>query len=104
MNNVATESEAQKSEHTGLSGVAPDSPVQLENKSSSGRPAQNPNDCADVVRTGQCIVTVRWRTGLSRGAPDCPVRPSPVALANGYKVVRGYKYPQPPQPLATKGF
>jgi hypothetical protein len=23
-------------------------------------------------------------------------------LANGYKVVGGYKYPQPPQPLASK--
>jgi hypothetical protein len=47
---------------------APDCPVQLEDKSSNGRPAPNPNGWADVARTGQCTVVVRWRTGLS-GAP-----------------------------------
>jgi hypothetical protein len=26
------------------------------------------------LRTGQATVAVRWRTGLSGGAPDCPVR------------------------------
>jgi hypothetical protein len=59
---------AQKSEGTGLSGVASDCPVQQDDKGSNGRPALNPNGCADVARTGQCTVAVRWRTGLS-GAP-----------------------------------
>jgi hypothetical protein len=51
------------------SQTAPDCPVQLEDKSSNGRPASNPNGCADVARTGQCTVVVRWRTGLS----DAPI-------------------------------
>jgi hypothetical protein len=45
-------------------------------------------------------LTVSWRGGtpdneqwVSDGAPDCPVHPSPAALANSYKVVGGYKYP-----------
>jgi hypothetical protein len=42
--------------------------VQLEDKGLQRSTAQNPNGCADVARTGQCIVPVRWRTGLS-GAP-----------------------------------
>jgi hypothetical protein len=42
--------------------------------------------------------TLTWHASdnaqcLSGGAPDCPVRPSPAALANDYKVVGGYKYP-----------
>jgi hypothetical protein len=68
MNSAATESEAQKSERTGLSGVAPDCPVQLEDKAPQRSTAQNPNGCADVARTGQCTVHVRWCTRLS-GAP-----------------------------------
>jgi hypothetical protein len=63
-----SEVRAQKSEGTGLSGVAPDCPVQQDDKGSNGRPALNPNGCVDVARTGQCTVAVRWRTGLS-GAP-----------------------------------
>jgi hypothetical protein len=47
---------------------APDCLVQLEDKSSNGRPAPNPNGWADVARTGQCTVVVRWRTRMS-GAP-----------------------------------
>jgi hypothetical protein len=39
---------------------------------------------------------------VSSGAPDCPVHPSLAALANDYKVIGGYKYPQPPHPLASK--
>jgi hypothetical protein len=61
-------SATQKSEGTGLSGVATHCPVLQEDKGSYGRPAPNPNGCADVARTGQCTVAVRWRTGLS-GAP-----------------------------------
>jgi hypothetical protein len=86
MNSAATESEAQKSERTGLSGVAPDYPVQLEDKRPQRSTAQNPNGCAEVARTGQCIVVVWSRTRLS-------VRPSPAGLANDSKVVGGYKYP-----------
>jgi hypothetical protein len=47
---------------------APDCPVQLEDKCLQRSTAPNPNGCADVTRTGQCTVPVRWRTGLS-GAP-----------------------------------
>jgi hypothetical protein len=39
---------------------------------------------------------------LSGGAPDCPVRPSPAASPTATKGVGGYKYPQPPQPWASK--
>jgi hypothetical protein len=53
------ELEAQKSEHTGLSGVAPVYSVQQDNKTSQRSTAPNPNGCADVARTGQCTVTVR---------------------------------------------
>jgi hypothetical protein len=56
----------QKSERR--SQRAPDCPVQLEDKRLQQSTTPNPNGCADVARTGQCIVTVRWRTGLS-GAP-----------------------------------
>jgi hypothetical protein len=56
----------QKSERK--SQRAPDCPVQLEDKRLQRSTAPNPNDCADVVRTGQCTVAVRWRTELS-GAP-----------------------------------
>jgi hypothetical protein len=48
--------------------VAPNCPVQQDDKGSNGQPVPNTNGCADVVRTGQCTVAVRWRTGLS-GAP-----------------------------------
>jgi hypothetical protein len=41
--NAAAEVGATKSEGTGLSGVAPDSPVPQEDKVSNGRPTQNPN-------------------------------------------------------------
>jgi hypothetical protein len=51
-NNVATELEAQKSEGTGLSGVALNCPVKLEDKAPQRSTAQNPNGCADVARTG----------------------------------------------------
>jgi hypothetical protein len=52
---------------------------------------------------------VGWRGGtpdkeqcLPGGGPDCLVRPSPEASPTATKVVGGYKYPQPPQPLACK--
>jgi hypothetical protein len=67
-NSAAIESEAHKLEGTRLSIVAPDCPVQLEDKGFQRSTAQNPNGCADVTRTEQCTVAVRWRTGLS-GVP-----------------------------------
>jgi hypothetical protein len=42
--------------------------VQQDDKGSNGRPAPNPNGCADMARTGQCTMAVQWRTGLF-GAP-----------------------------------
>ena len=74
---TATEVRAQKSECTGLSGVAPDCPVQQDDKGFNGRLAPNPNGWVDVARTEQCTVHVRWRTGLS-GAPIAS------SLPNGY--------------------
>jgi hypothetical protein len=68
VNSVAAEVRAQKSEATGLSGVAPDCLVQQDDKRLQRSTALNPNGCADVAHSGQCTVTVRWGTGLS-GAP-----------------------------------
>jgi hypothetical protein len=53
---------------TGLYGVAPDCPMQLEDKELQRSTALNPNAYTDVAYTGQCTVPVRWHTGLS-GAP-----------------------------------
>jgi hypothetical protein len=79
MNSANVEVRVQKSEGTGLSGVAPDCLVQLEDKALQRSTSQNPNGYADVActRQAQC---------LSGGAPDCPVRPSPAAFANGGSV------------------
>jgi hypothetical protein len=63
---AAMNSACQKSERR--SQRAPDCPVQQDDKGSNSRPALNPNSCADVARTGECTVPVRWRTRLS-GAP-----------------------------------
>jgi hypothetical protein len=43
----------QKSEVTGLSGVAPDCPMQQKDKGLQRSIAPNPNGRADVARTGQ---------------------------------------------------
>jgi hypothetical protein len=64
---------------TGLSGAAPDCPVRHEVSVPMVR----------IFRT----LTVGWR-GWRTG--QCPVRPSTDSLPNGYVVVEGYKYPQPP--------
>jgi hypothetical protein len=87
---------AQKSEGIGLSGVALDCPMQLEDKTPQRSTASNPNDCADVARTGQCIVTVRWRTRLS-GAPIAS-RNQPTARS-GWEAINT---PQPPHSLPSK--
>jgi hypothetical protein len=76
-----------------LSGAAPDYLVPLEDKASNGQLLQNPNG---------------WVTWLAHrtvfgGVPDCPVHPSTAACPNGYVVVEGYKYPQPP-PLQPSKF
>jgi hypothetical protein len=71
---------------------APDCPVPLEVKASNSQKLPNPNG---------------WVTWLAHrtvfgGAPDCPVRPSTSAIPNGYVVIEGYKYPQPPPLQASK--
>jgi hypothetical protein len=78
---------------------APDCPVPHEDKASNGRPAPSPNDKMTWRRTEHCLVVHRT---LSGGAPDCPVRPSPVAFSNGYNLVGGYKY-HPNRPLQSVG-
>jgi hypothetical protein len=70
-------SAAHKSEGT---GATPNCLVQQDDKVSNGRPAPNPNGCADVARTKQCTV-------MSGGAPDCPVRPSPAEISQRLEVV-----------------
>jgi hypothetical protein len=76
---------APKSEVTGLSGVAPDCPVQQDDK--APQRSTDPNDCADVARIGQC-------TWLSGGVPDCPVRPSPAEINQWLEVEMAMgKYP-----------
>jgi hypothetical protein len=72
--------------------------VQQDDKGSNDRPALNPNDCAKVARTGQCIVAVLWRTRLS----DAPIASSlhlPVAFTNVYKYP-----PQPPHSYPSKHY
>jgi hypothetical protein len=68
-----------------LSGAAPDCPVPLEDKASNGRLRPNPNG---------------WVTWLAHrtvsGAPIDSSHP------NGYVVVEGYKYPQPPLLQASR--
>jgi hypothetical protein len=63
-----SESERRSQRVPDMSGAAPDCPVQLQDNSSNGRPAPNPNGRVDVARTGQWIVIVRCSTGLS-GVP-----------------------------------
>jgi hypothetical protein len=89
VNSVPTEVRAQKSEGTGLSGVAPDCPVQQDDKQLQRSTAPNPNDCADVARTGQCTVTVR-----------CAHHQQPLSTAR--KWLEAINTPQPPHSLASK--
>jgi hypothetical protein len=84
-NSATIELEAQKSEGTGLSGVAPVCPMQLEDKRLQWSTAQNPNGCTDMV----C-------TGLS-GAPIAS-RNQPTARS-GWEVINT---PQPPHSLPSK--
>jgi hypothetical protein len=75
-----------------LSGAAPDCSMPLEDKASNGQLLQNPNGW---------VTWLAHRT-VSGGAPNCLVRPSTAACPNGYVVVEGYKYPQPPPLQASK--
>jgi hypothetical protein len=61
-------------------------------QASNGQLLQNPNG------------RVTWLAHqiASGSAPDCPVGPSTAATPNGYVVVVGYKYPQPPPLQASK--
>jgi hypothetical protein len=52
MNSTETEVRAQKSEVTGLSDVALDCPVQQKDKRLQWSTNPNPNERADVTRTG----------------------------------------------------
>jgi hypothetical protein len=89
-------SAAQKSESTGLSGVAPDCPMQLEDKRLQRSTALNPNGCADVVRTRQGTVTVRWRIGLSSAPIASKIQ---LTTRSGWEAINT---PQPPHLLPSK--
>jgi hypothetical protein len=52
LNSVVAEVRARKSEGIGLSGVAPDCPVQQDDKAPQRSTAPNPNGHADVACTG----------------------------------------------------
>jgi hypothetical protein len=69
-----------------LSGAPPDCLVtQL-----SEAPTVGTQRLGDVAGASD---NVRWRTGLSGGAPDCPVRHTTAASTNGPFGGWGYKYP-----------
>jgi hypothetical protein len=75
-----SEVRTQKSEGIRLSGVAPDCPVQQDDKGST----------IDQLRTLTFALT--WRAPdsaqwLSGGAPDCPVRPSLAEFSQRLEVV-----------------
>jgi hypothetical protein len=65
---VAAEVRAVSQRGTGLSVMAPDCPVQQEDKAPTVARSPNPNSWVTWRRTEQRIVPVRWCTGLS-GAP-----------------------------------
>jgi hypothetical protein len=87
VNSVAQKSEQRSQRGIGLSGVAPDCPVQLEDKSSNGRLALNPNGWVMWWHTGQRTVPVWWCTTLS-GAP--------IASSLGQRLPSGWGYKYPP--------
>jgi hypothetical protein len=87
---------AGKLEVTGLSDVAPDCPVQQDDKALQWSTAPNPNGCADVARTGQYTVIIRWRTRLYV---------APIASRNQPTTISGWEAintPQPPHSLLSK--
>jgi hypothetical protein len=84
----------QKSEHSSEAHRTVNSvcPVPLEDKASNGQKPPDPNGW---------VMWLAHQT-VSGGAPDCPVCPSTTSIPNGYVVVEGYKYPQPPPLQASK--
>jgi hypothetical protein len=85
MSNSATQKSEQRSQRgTRLSGVAPDYPVTQEDKVPTVARAPNPNGWMTWRRIGHWTMSVRWHTGLSGGAPNCPVRPSTTASPTGH--------------------
>jgi hypothetical protein len=82
---------AAKSEVTGRSGVAPDCPVQQDDKALQRSTAPDPNGCTDVAHTRQCTVTVRWRTGHRQ-------QNQPMARSSWEAI----NTPQPPHSLSSK--
>jgi hypothetical protein len=87
-------SDTQKSERR--SQKAPDCPVQLEDKRLQQSTTPNPNGYADVARTGQCTMTVWWRTGLSGAQIASRIQP---AVRSGWEDINT---PQPPHSLPSK--
>jgi hypothetical protein len=72
-----------------LSGAPPDSPEAPPVRAPTVR-TQRPVDVAGAPDS------VRWRTGLSGGAPDCPVRHATAAFQRPHFGGWGYKYPNHP--------
>jgi hypothetical protein len=90
-----TEVRAAKSEVIGRSGVAPDCPVHQDDKALQRSTAPDPNGCADMARTGQCTMTVRWRTRLSAAPIDNRNQPT---ARSGWEAINT---PQPPHQLPS---
>ena len=82
--------------HNSVATESPNSPVQLEDKRLQRSTAPIPNGCADMARTEQCIVIVRWRTGLS-GVPIAS-RNQPTTRSDWEAI----NTPQPPHSLPSK--
>jgi hypothetical protein len=75
---------------------APDCPVWQDDKAPQRSTAPNPNGCADVACTRQCIVTIRWRTGLSSAPIASRIQPT---ARSGWEAINTS---QPPHSLPSK--
>jgi hypothetical protein len=80
-----------------LSGAPPDSPEAPPVRAPTVEP-QRPTDVAGAPDS------VRWRTGLFGGAPDCPVRHATAAFQRPHFGGWGYKYPNHPTFNGTQVF
>jgi hypothetical protein len=85
VNSANAEVRAQKPVGTGLSGVAQNCPVQLQDKRLQQSTSPNPNGCADVARTG-----------LSGAPIACRNQPT---ARSGWEAINT---PQPPHSLPSK--
>jgi hypothetical protein len=72
-----------------MSGAPPDSPEAPQVRA----PMVKPQQLADVAGAPD---SVRWRTGLSGGAPDCPVRHATADFQRPHFGGWGYNYPNHP--------